>query len=194
VGEYSKRRQVWRAFHPGCTCTLFSEILTTKVDVPVKETAASGCRKRHPFHHRPTRAPGRFNLFLGFSRQESQGLSLHSRLSPTFSTSLLPPLPPSSEGPILGSTSSTVKMGSLPIYLRSWLAVYIGPCSQPVFALSHRPPSSPSPFILPLRSSVSKLWLLLSLHPGPGFKSCHCNPFLSLAVHIGLILCLARRH
>jgi hypothetical protein len=169
---------------------------TSKVDVPVKrwqKTAASGCRKRHPFHHRPTRAPGRFNLFLGFSRQESQGLSLHSRISPTFSTSLLPPLLSFFRGAYFGLHELCCQNG-LPPDLPAVMARGI---YWTVFPTGLRPLSSSSLVVLslhpPSSSSVSKLRLLLSLHPGPGFKSCHCNPFLPLAVHIGLILCLARR-
>jgi hypothetical protein len=67
----------------------------------------------------PTCAPGRFNLFLGFSRQASKAASLHlgnccSRFQGPFlalpSPLPSPPFPPSSEGSYFGSSSSVPEM------------------------------------------------------------------------------------
>src|SRR5271155_3002547 len=67
------------------------------------ENDAFGSCFRHPFHHTPTRASGRFNLFLGSGAPSAQRASTAEPLL-MFSTSTLthpPHLPPSSEGPIL---------------------------------------------------------------------------------------------
>jgi hypothetical protein len=78
------------------------------------ENGASGGCFRDPFHQRPSRAPGRFNLFLGYSRQASKASSLPPReLLLTFFDvlfSLPPPLPFLFRGSYFGSSSSVPKI------------------------------------------------------------------------------------
>ena len=63
--------------------------------------------------------------------------AFHNRLARVFDifSYYLSPLPHFSRGAYFGSSSSLPKMGFSPIYCGSWLAVYMGQSSQPVFAL-----------------------------------------------------------
>jgi hypothetical protein len=75
------------------------------------ENGAFGSCFRHPFHRTPTRASGRFNLFLGPGAPSAQRASTAEPLL-IFSTSTLTHpshLPPSLEGPILAPRAQSLK-------------------------------------------------------------------------------------
>src|SRR5271155_1228168 len=62
------------------------------------ENGAFGSCFRHPFHHTPTRASGRFNLFLGSGASSAQRASTAETVAHGFdihSHSPSPPPPPS---------------------------------------------------------------------------------------------------
>src|SRR5271155_2232054 len=104
------------------------------------ENGAFGCCFRHPFHHTPTRATGRFNLFFRLWRAKRPE-SLHRRtVAHVFEihshSPFPPPLFPSSEGPILAPRAQSPKWTPLHLPCVSWLAVYMGLCYQLAFALA----------------------------------------------------------
>src|SRR5271156_2548031 len=114
-----------------------------------------GCFQQ-PFHQSLTRAPGRFNPFLGFSRQAFQGLEPPAGL-PTFSPSFLTTPPPLtfSEGPILVPQTRFPKWVSLrsagPGSQYIWTVFPTSPSLLPPSSSSpHHSPSSASLFVLPL--------------------------------------------
>jgi hypothetical protein len=112
-----------------------------------------GCFQQ-PFHQSLTRAPGRFNPFLGFSRQAFQGLEPPAGL-PTFSPSFLLPPPHFFRGPYFKLAFQNGFLYDLRVLARS---IY-GPCSQPVphSCLPHHPPLIILPRRPPSSSSLSKL-------------------------------------
>jgi hypothetical protein len=118
-----------------------------------------------PFPPRaPTRAPGRFNLFLGFSRPSVQGFEpLPRELLLTFSTSFItlphpPPLP--LQRVLFWLLELCSRNGLLSTYPAGHGSRYIW---DPVpDRSSSLPPSS---------SSLSNLKLRLSFQPDPRFKS-----------------------
>ena len=77
---------------------------------------SKGGRRRRlwkaPFHQSPTRAPGRLNPSLGFSRQASKAPASTSELLLTFSTSFLAPtsLPSLFKASYFGSLGSVSEM------------------------------------------------------------------------------------
>ena len=116
----------------------------------------------------PSRAPGRFNLFLGYSRQASKASSLPPRellltfFDVLFSHSHLP-LPPSlplQRVVFWAPRARFPKWSSLDLPCASWLAVYIWD------AVPNRSSSLSSS-----SSSLSNLKLRLSFEPDPRFKS-----------------------
>jgi hypothetical protein len=137
-----------------------------------------------------------FNLFR-LLPPGVQGLSLHSRLSLTLSTSLLlarPPPPHLLRGASFGLHELCCQNGLLSDLPANPGSQYIwdrvpSRSSPSLFVFSRRPLFSSYLF-----ASLSKIWLLLSFHLDPGFKPCHCSPFLSLPVHIGQIPCPARKY
>ena len=107
------------------------------------------CGRKRPFWglFSAPRAPSwPLQPFSGFSRQAFQGCELPQL---TFSTSFLttPSLPHFFRGAYFGSLNSLPKWASLQSTCGSWLAVYMGSSSQPVFALA-------SLVVLPLLSSA----------------------------------------
>jgi hypothetical protein len=116
----------------------------------VAENGRFGGCFRHPFHQSLTRAPGRFNLFFRLLPPSVP------RLAHVFDIFSYSPSLTSSEGPILAPRALfpkwapralSPKWASLRSTCGSWLAVYMGPSSQPVFALA-------SLVVLPLLSSA----------------------------------------
>ena len=116
------------------------------------ENSAFGCCLRHPFHHNPTRASGRFNLFLGSGAQRASTAETVAHVFEIHSHS--PSLPPFLRGTYFGSTSSVPKMDSspptlrimargiyrtvLPTGLRPCLPIYRRPLSSGVYFLFSR--------------------------------------------------------
>ena len=149
-----------------------------KCEMVIENGRFGGCF-RHPFHQSLTRAPGRFNHFLGFSRQAFQEFELCTADLLTFSTSFLTPLPHFFGGAYFGSSSSLPKMGFSPIYLRVPARRVYGT----VFSTGLRPclPCCP-PSSLSLLSSASS------------HEYHHCKPSVCLLVHIGQTLCPTKRH
>ena len=77
----------------------------------VAENGRFGGCFRHPFHQSLTRAPGRFNHFLGFSHQAFELFTARFR-------HLFFPPPHFLRGAYFSSSSSLPNMGFSPIYLR----------------------------------------------------------------------------
>ena len=124
-------------------------------DYAAENGGFGGCF-RQPFHQSLTRAPGRFNPFLGFSRQAFQGLEPQAGL-PTFSPifSYYPPSLTFSEGPILVPQTRFPKWASLrsagPGSQYIWTVFPTSPSFLPPSSSSrHHSPSSASLFVLPL--------------------------------------------
>jgi hypothetical protein len=115
-----------------------------------------GCFQQ-PFHQSLTRAPGRFNPFLGFSRQAFQGLEPPAGL-PTFSPSFLLPPPSLFQRALFWFLKLAFQNGFL-YDLRVLARSIYGPCSQPVphSCLPHHPPLIILPRRPPSSSSLSKL-------------------------------------
>jgi hypothetical protein len=83
----------------------------------------------------PTRAPGRFNLFLGPQAPSVQGCLEPPQPDRGSRFRHTPPSPPLPSRPILRPQALSPKWTSLDLLCGSWLAVYIGCCSHLAFVL-----------------------------------------------------------
>jgi len=118
------------------------------------ENGAFGCCFRHPFHHTPTRASGRFNLFLGSGAPSAQRASTADFCCSRFRHPLsLTPLLPQRD--LFWLHELCPQNGLLSIYLAHHGSRYI---------------YRPSP-LLPYPSSPSKIRRLLSFQADARFKS-----------------------